>query len=62
MYRAQGPAEMRLAGYWCPYMEACTEPFVANRCTFESYFPVGKVRAGYAMLWSRRIGLARREA
>jgi predicted TIM-barrel fold metal-dependent hydrolase len=46
------PSSETLAGYWRPYMETCIELFGANRCTFESNFPVEKVGTGYASLWN----------
>ena len=46
------PPSEELAGYWRPYMETCIELFGANRCTFESNFPVEKVGTGYASLWN----------
>ena len=33
-------------------METCIELFGANRCIFESNFPVEKVGTGYASLWN----------
>jgi predicted TIM-barrel fold metal-dependent hydrolase len=33
-------------------MQACIELFGANRCMFESNFPVEKVGTGYAVLWN----------
>ncbi|MGH7047626.1 MAG: amidohydrolase family protein [Stellaceae bacterium] len=46
------PSSEQLAGYWRPYMETCIELFGANRCMFESNFPVEKVGTGYAVLWN----------
>jgi L-fuconolactonase len=46
------PSSEELAGYWRPYMETCIELFGANRCTFESNFPVETVGTGYATLWN----------
>jgi len=46
------PSSEELASYWRPYMETCIELFGANRCTFESNFPVEKVGTGYAALWN----------
>jgi len=45
---AAPPSSEELAEYWRPYMETCIELFGANRCTFESNFPVEKVGTGYA--------------
>ena len=33
---------------WRPYVEPCIELFGAERCTFESNFPVDKMGTGYA--------------
>ena len=37
---------------WRPYVEPCIELFGAERCTFESNFPVDKMGTGYATLWN----------
>ncbi|HVT23852.1 MAG TPA: amidohydrolase family protein [Rhizomicrobium sp.] len=41
-----------LAALWKPYIETCIEAFGANRCMFESNFPVDKFGASYAALWN----------
>jgi L-fuconolactonase len=41
-----------LATAWRPYIETCIEVFGANRCMFESNFPVDKVSCTYAALWN----------
>jgi L-fuconolactonase len=41
-----------LAGQWRPYMETCIELFGANRCMFESNFPVEKMGIGWVALWN----------
>jgi predicted TIM-barrel fold metal-dependent hydrolase len=46
------PSSEELARYWRPYMHTCIELFGANRCMFESNFPVEKVGTGYAVLWN----------
>ena len=46
------PSSEELAGYWRPYMATCIELFGADRCMFESNFPVEKVGTGYAVLWN----------
>ena len=46
------PSSQQLAGCWRPYMETCIELFGADRCMFESNFPVEKVGTGYAVLWN----------
>ena len=37
---------------WRPYVEPCIELFGAERCNFESNFPVEKMGTGYATLWN----------
>jgi predicted TIM-barrel fold metal-dependent hydrolase len=34
------PSSGELASAWRPYVETCIEAFGANRCMFESNFPV----------------------
>ena len=34
------------------YFEHCIEQFGAERCLFESNFPVDKVSVGYNVLWN----------
>jgi predicted TIM-barrel fold metal-dependent hydrolase len=46
------PSSTELADHWRPYIEACIERFGANRCLFESNFPVEKMGIGYAALWN----------
>lgn len=45
-----GSAE--LAAVWKPYVHRCIESFGANRCMFESNFPVDKGTTSYALLWN----------
>jgi len=49
---AAPPTAEELAGYWRPYIEPCIELFGAERCTFESNFPVDKMGIGYRALWN----------
>jgi predicted TIM-barrel fold metal-dependent hydrolase len=53
-YRTQPapPTSAELAALWRPYVETCIERFGANRCTFESNFPVDKMGIGWAGLWN----------
>ena len=37
---------------WGPWIKACIEAFGADRCMFESNFPVDKISANYATLWN----------
>jgi predicted TIM-barrel fold metal-dependent hydrolase len=46
------PSSDSLAAAWKPYVETCIEAFGANRCMFESNFPVDKGSYGYAPFWN----------
>ncbi len=46
------PSSEELAAWWRPYIETCIELFGANRCMFESNFPVEKMGIGWAALWN----------
>ncbi len=47
------PAQYQeLASAWRPYIEHCIEMFGAERCMFESNFPVDKVSCDYRTLWN----------
>lgn len=46
------PTSEQLADAWRPYIEPSIELFGAERCTFESNFPVDKMGIGYAALWN----------
>jgi L-fuconolactonase len=41
-----------LATAWRPYVETCIEIFGADRCMFESNFPVDKRGVSYVVLWN----------
>ena len=41
-----------MAAEWAPYIETCIEVFGAERCMFESNFPVDKMAIGYKALWN----------
>jgi L-fuconolactonase len=58
------PSSEQLAAYWRPYIEPCIELFGAERCTFESNFPVDKMGIGYKALWNafKRIASGASEA
>lgn len=45
-------SSQQLADEWRPYVETCVEAFGANRCMFESNFPVDGVTCDYATLWN----------
>jgi L-fuconolactonase len=53
------PSSQVLAETWRPYMETCIEAFGANRCMFESNFPVDKGSYGYGEGWNAFKRLAR---
>ncbi|HVH80568.1 MAG TPA: amidohydrolase family protein [Stellaceae bacterium] len=46
------PSSETWAAAWRPYVEPCIELFGAERCNFESNFPVDKMGTGYATLWN----------
>jgi L-fuconolactonase len=50
--RAAPPSSEELAAQWRPYVETCIAAFGAERCMFESNFPVDKVSCSYAVLWN----------
>jgi len=52
--RMAGPDDTSetLAAQWKPYVESCIEAFGANRCMFESNFPVDRFGASYTALWN----------
>ena len=50
--RPAPPSSAELADYWRPYIEPCIELFGAERCMFESNFPVDKMGIGWAPLWN----------
>ena len=47
-----------LAQAWRPYIETCIELFGAERCMFESNFPVDQVSCDYRTLWNALKRLA----
>jgi predicted TIM-barrel fold metal-dependent hydrolase len=46
------PSSQALADMWRPYIEPCIEAFGADRCMFESNFPVDRWGADYPTLWN----------
>ena len=50
--RATPPDSATLADAWRPYAETCIELFGADRCMFESNFPVDKAMCSYVVLWN----------
>ena len=49
---AKPPSSEELAAAWKPYIETCIEAFGANRCMFESNFPVDKGSYSYPIFWN----------
>ena len=52
------PSSAELAKTWQPYIETCIEAFGADRCMFESNFPVDKGMCSYSVLWNALKRLA----
>lgn len=50
--RPRPPNSAELAAAWGPYVETCIELFGAERCMFESNFPVDKGTCSYPVLWN----------
>ena len=50
--RAAPAGSAELAHAMGPYYRACIESFGAERCMFESNFPVDKLSISYAVLWN----------
>jgi L-fuconolactonase len=46
------PSSGEMASAWRPYVHACIENFGANRCMFESNFPVDKGACSYPVLFN----------
>ena len=46
------PSSAQLAEDWRPYFETCIEAFGANRCMFESNYPVDAATASYPVIWN----------
>ncbi|MGP1680338.1 MAG: amidohydrolase family protein [Burkholderiales bacterium] len=46
------PSSEELAAMWRPYIGTCIEAFGADRCMFESNFPVDKMGIGWVALWN----------
>jgi L-fuconolactonase len=50
--RPKPPGSEELAKGFKPWVETCIELFGADRCMFESNFPVDKITTGYGVLWN----------
>jgi L-fuconolactonase len=46
------PSSGEMANAWRPYIDTCIEAFGANRCMFESNFPVDKGACSYPVLFN----------
>jgi predicted TIM-barrel fold metal-dependent hydrolase len=57
--RETPPSSEALAAAWRPYIETCIEAFGAQRCMFESNFPVDKGSYGYGTVWNAFKRLSR---
>ena len=51
-HRDMPASSQEMARLWKPYVETCIELFGAERCMFESNFPVDKRATSYAVLWN----------
>ena len=58
--RDMPPSSEEVANAWRPWLETCIERFGADRCMFESNFPVQKRWCSYAVVWNafKRIAAA----
>jgi L-fuconolactonase len=50
--RERPASSTELAAAWKPYADTCLEAFGADRCMFESNFPVDRQSASYRVLWN----------
>jgi predicted TIM-barrel fold metal-dependent hydrolase len=50
--RPMPPGSEELAAALAPYFETCIELFGADRCMFESNFPVDRAGVSYTILWN----------
>lgn len=50
--RPAPPSSQMLADAFRPWVETCIDLFGADRCMFESNFPVDKITSGYGVLWN----------
>lgn len=48
----EAPASQHLARAWQPIFDSCLNSFGAERCMFESNFPVDKISCSYSNLWN----------
>jgi predicted TIM-barrel fold metal-dependent hydrolase len=50
--REKAPSSDELADAWRPYVETCIDAYGAERCMFESNFPVDKISGSYGNYWN----------
>ena len=50
--RPAPPSSQEMTQAFKPWVETCIELFGAERCMFESNFPVDKITSGYGVLWN----------
>jgi predicted TIM-barrel fold metal-dependent hydrolase len=50
--RPEPPGSEQLAAAWRPYVDHCIDRFGADRCMFESNFPMEKPSCSYGMFWN----------
>ncbi len=55
----QKPGYLELAETMAPYYQSCVQYFGADRCMFESNFPIDKVSCSYTTLWNAFKQIAR---
>jgi L-fuconolactonase len=55
---AQAPSSETLAKAWQPWVNTCIDLFGANRCMFESNFPVDKGSYSYVIGWNAMMRLS----
>lgn len=53
------PDSARLAEVWAPYVEEAVAAFGADRCMFESNFPIDRASCDYRTLWNGFKRIAR---
>jgi predicted TIM-barrel fold metal-dependent hydrolase len=52
MHRPAPPTSREIADAWKPWIATCINAFGAERCMFESNFPVDKLSTGNVVLWN----------
>jgi predicted TIM-barrel fold metal-dependent hydrolase len=52
MKRPAPPSSQEIADAWGPWIKTCIDAFGADRCMFESNFPVDKVSFSYNVMYN----------